>query len=197
MKRRAGILFAGALLALALWSLTAYSADDDGDKKEAQQAILKLVDSMKGNKGDVKAQTAALKKRFDELEPIMWVYKSRKKGGLGIGKDGEDIEQTIGKVGNARAKGWTAKKRLDMRADLAKVADLSRALAEVADLYAKKYNDNNTGKPNPAKWQEYVKQMRKGADELNKAVQGQDAAAIQKAAGNLSASCTNCHSDFR
>jgi len=199
MKRRAAITFAGSMLALGLWSMTAYSADDDETKarKEAQESVLKLVDSMRGNKGDVKARTAALKKKFADLEPIMWAYKSRKKGGLGTGKDGDDIELMIGKVGNARAKGWTPKKRLDMRADLAKVAELSRAITEVADLYAKNYKDNNTGKPDPAKWKEYLKQMRKGADELSKAAKGQDATAIQKAASNLGASCTNCHSDFR
>src|SRR5579859_7927521 len=44
MKRRAGIMFAGALLALTLWSLTGYGADDDDDKqmtKDAQTAVLK------------------------------------------------------------------------------------------------------------------------------------------------------------
>ena len=54
MNRRAGMAFAGTLLALSLWSLTAYSADDDEDKqaiKEAQQAVIKLMESMNGAKG--------------------------------------------------------------------------------------------------------------------------------------------------
>jgi hypothetical protein len=56
MKRCAGITFAGSLLAMSLWSLTAYSADDDDKKanKEAQEAVLKLIDSMNGKKGNVK-----------------------------------------------------------------------------------------------------------------------------------------------
>jgi hypothetical protein len=199
MKRRATILFVGALLALGLWSMTAHSADDDEKKarKEGQEAVLKLVESVNGNKGDVKAQAAAIKKKFDELQPLMWVYKSRKNGGLGMGKGGDDIEVTIGKVGNPQAKGWTSKKRLDMRADLAKAAELSRAMAEVADLYPTNYKEIKRGRPNPALWKEYVKEMRKGADELSKAAKGQDAPAIQKAAANLGASCTNCHADFR
>jgi len=176
--------------------MTAYSQGKN-DKKEAQQAILKLADSMRGNKGDVNAQTAAIKKKFAALEPIMWVYKKRKSGGIGVGKDGDSLEGTIAKVGNPRAKGWTAKRRLDMRADLAKAADLSRAIADVSDLYPKDYNENAKGKPNPALWKKYVAQMRKGADELGKAAKGQDASAIQKAAANLNASCTNCHGDFR
>lgn len=194
MRRRAAITFAGALLGLALWTMTAFSQGNND--KEAQEAILKLVESMRGNKGDIKAQTAAIKKKFDELEPLMWVYKPRKKGGLGIGKDGDGIELTISKVGNPRAKGWTSKKRLDMRGELAKIAELSRAIAEVTDLYPNKYKEIKKGKPNPALWKKYVEQMRKGADELGKAAKGQDAAAIQKAAANLESSCTNCHSDF-
>ena len=155
MIQRAAITFAGASLALVLWSMTAYSQGN----KAAQQDVLKLMDSIRGKKGNVKAQTAAIKKKFEDLEPIMQIYKLRKKGGLGTGKDGDDIEVMIGKVGNAKAKGWTPKKRLDMRADLAKIAELSRAMAEVADLYPKNYNDNNTGKPAPAKWKKYVKEM--------------------------------------
>jgi cytochrome c556 len=126
----------------------------------------------------------------------MWVYKSRKKGGLGIGKDGDDIEVAIGKVGNPRAKGMTPKKILSMKDDLAKTAELSRAVAEVADLYAAQYEDDN-GKKNPAKWKEFMEQMRKGADESSKAAKGDDAAKIQRAVGNLSASCVECHSVFR
>ncbi len=194
MKRRAGITFAGALLALSLWSLTGYSADDDEDKKaikEAQEAVLKLMDSMKSNKGDVKSQAQAMKKKFEELKPIMWVYKPRNKGGIGMGKDGGDIEREIGKVGSRTGK-TSPKKILEMKDDLVKAGEMSRAIAEVADLYANQY-----AKKNPAKWKEYDQDMRKGADELIKAAKGNDVNKIKAAANNLSASCTNCHSDFR
>ncbi|HTU17089.1 MAG TPA: cytochrome c [Gemmataceae bacterium] len=193
MKRRSAILFVGSMLALAFWSMTAYSQPNN--PKQAQQDVLKLVKSMNGNKGNVKAQTAAMKKKYN-LEDIMWFYKPRKKGGIGFGKDGDSIELTIGKVGNPRAKGWTPKKRLAMRADLAKVAEFNRAIAEVADLYANEFNDSK-GKKNPALWKKFVKEMRKGADDLDKAAKGQNAGAIQKAADNLNASCIKCHSEFR
>ncbi len=128
MNRRAGIMFVAGLLALTLWSLTAYSAVDDDDKKankEAQEAVVKLLDSMNGRKGDVKAQAEAIKKKFmEEVKPVMWVYKSCAKGGLGFGKDGDDIEQTIGKIGNARSK-LSPKKVLEMKGELAKAAELS------------------------------------------------------------------------
>src|SRR5215472_5442340 len=164
MKRRAGIVLAGSLLALGLWSLTAYSADDDDEKKlnkEAQEAVIKLMESVKGKKGDVKAQAEAMKKKFEELKPIMWVYKKRSKGGIGFGKDGDDIEQTIGKVGSRTAKGMTPAKIKAMKDDLIKSAEITKAISEVTDLYAGQY-----AKKDAAKWKGYTKEMRKGADDL-------------------------------
>jgi cytochrome c556 len=195
MKRRAGITLMAALLALGLWSLTAYSADDDEEKvrQEAQKAVLKLMDSVNGNKGDVKAQVEAIRKKFDMWEPVMWVYKKKSKGGIGMGKGGEDdIEKTIGKVGSKTAKGMTPAKIKAMKGDLVKAGQISRAIAEVAPLYAKDY-----AKKNPAKWKEYTKEMKKGADELIEAAKGDDVAKIKKAANNLSSSCLSCHGDFR
>lgn len=193
MKRRAGIMLVGSLLSLALWSLTAYSADDDEKKlnKEAQEAVIKLMDSVKNKKGDVKAQAAAMKKKFEELKPIMWVYKPRSKGGIGFGKEGSDIEQTIGKVGSRTSKMSPAKIK-EMKDELIKSAEISKAVAEVTDLYAAQYAKKDT-----AKWKNYTQEMRKGSDELIEAAKGGDVAKIKKAANNLSASCTNCHSDFR
>jgi hypothetical protein len=196
MKRRAGIALAGSLLALGLWSLTAYSADDEDEaklNKEAQEAVIKLMESVKnGKKDDVQAQAAAMKKKFEELKPIMWVYKKRSKGGIGFGKDGDDIEQTIGKVGSRTAKGMGPAKIKAMKDDLIKSAEISRAITEVADLYADQYAKKDT-----AKWKGYTKEMRKGADELIEAAKGGNVDKIKKAANDLSASCTNCHSDFR
>jgi hypothetical protein len=194
MKRRAAITFTAALLGLGLWSITALSADDD-DKKAAQEAVLKLVDAM--NKGgDVKGQIAAITQKFDELEPIMWVYKPKKKGGIGMGKDGvDDIELTLGKIGSPTGKAkLTPQKLAGMKADLIKVGELSRAVALISeqDKYVQNY-----GKKNAAKWKDYTKEMKKGAEELLKAVKSDSVNDVKKAANNLSASCTNCHSDFR
>jgi hypothetical protein len=184
-------MFAGALLALGLWSMTAYSADDEDEKKarkEAQEAVLKLVDSMNGNKGDIKAQAAAIKKKFDELEPIMWIYKPRNKGGLGMGKDGAGIELELGRLSGPKAR-LTPAKIAELKPDLVKAAEISRAIAEVSDLYAPKKD--------VSKWKNYNKEMRKAADELIQAAKGSDPMQVKKAITNLNASCTNCHSDFR
>ena len=194
MKRRAGITLLGTMLALALWAISAYSATEE---EEAQKAVLKLVDSMNGKKGDVKAQTQAIKKQFEELKPIMWVYKPRKKGGLGWGKEGSDIEMKIGSIGSTTSKEkLTPKKVADMKVDLIRAADLSRAIAEVSKLYPEQYKDDN-GKKNPAKWKEYTEKMSKAADELREAAKDGEVAKIKTAANNLKASCTECHGVFR
>lgn len=193
MKRRVVFILLAALFALGLFSLPPSHA---GDEEEAQKAVIKLMDGMENKKGNTKAQTQAIHNKFNQLEPVMRVYKSRKKGGLGFGKDDGDVEQTIGKVGNPRAKGMTAQKRLDMRRDLARAAELSRTMAEIADLYADDYNNSN-GKKDPAQWKNFTAKMRKGADDLSKAAKGNNAAQIQRAAADLSASCTECHGEFR
>lgn len=196
MKRRVGIIVMASLLTLCLWSLTGYSADDDDDKKtrkEAQEAVKKLVESINNNKADVQAQVAAIRKKYDMLEPLMWVYKPRNKGGVGWGKDGSGIEQEIGKLGSASSKiKLTPKKLADLKADLIKTGELSRAVAEIAEAYTDQF-----AKKNPAKWKEYCKDMKKSSDELIAAAKGGDAVKVKKAAGNLNESCTKCHSDFR
>jgi cytochrome c556 len=196
MKRRAGITLAGALLALGLWSLTAYSADDDDEKKvrkEAQGAVIKLMDSMNGGKGEVKAQAETIRKKFDMLEPVMWVYKpsKNKKGGIGMGKDGAGIENELNRLSGVKARPNPAKDA-ELKKDLIKVAEISRAIAEVTDLYAGQY-----AKKDMAKWKRYTKDMKKGADQLIEAAKGGNPAQVKKAITELNSSCTNCHSDFR
>jgi hypothetical protein len=195
MKRRAAITFMAALLGLGFWSITVLSAEDE-EKKAAQEAVLKLVDAMNGKGGDVKAQIAAITEKFDELEPIMWVYKPRNKGGVGMGKNGaDDIELTLGKIGNPKAKAkLTAKKLAEWKDDLIKAGELSKAVAAIAeqDKYTQQY-----GKKDAAKWKNYTKDMKKGGEALIKAVQQGSVLQVIKAANDLSASCTNCHSDFR
>ena|SRR5579875_1693410 len=197
MKRRIAVTFTAALLALGLWSLSALSADDEDEQKaikEAQEAVLKLVDTMNGKGGDIKGQVTAIRKKFEELKPIMWVYKPRKKGGIGMGKDGaDDIELMLGKIGSPTSKvKLTPQKLAAMKDDLIKAGELSKAVAEIADLYAEQY-----AKKDAAKWRSYIKDMKKGSEELIKAVKSGNVTEVKKAANNLSASCTNCHSDFR
>ncbi len=190
MKRRAAVTFAAGLLALGLWSVTAYSQDEDDKKanKEAQEAVLKLVDSMKSKQGNVKSQMDSMKKKFDELKPIMWVYKPRNKGGLGMGKSGAGIENELGRLSGPKGRPNPAK-NAELKKDLIMAAEISKAIAEVTDLYVPKKD--------VAKWKGYTKDMRKASDQLIKTTEGGNAAQVKKAITDLNASCTNCHSDFR
>lgn len=194
MKRRVVITFTAALLGLGFWSMTALSADDD-EKKTGQEAVLKLVDAMSKG-GNTQAQIAAITKKFDELEPLMWVYKSRKKQGIGMGKNGEDdIELTLGKISNPRAKAkLNAQKLALMKADLILTGELSKAIAEIThqDKYTQQY-----GKKDMVKWKGYTKEMKKGAEALIKATKAGNVRQVTDAARILSDSCTSCHSDFR
>jgi cytochrome c556 len=187
-------MFTAALLGLALWSMTALSADDD-EKKAAREAVMKLTETMIRG-GNVQGQIAEITKKFDELEPLMYVYKPRKKGGVGMGKNGEDdIELTLGKIGNPRGKAkLTPQKVTQMKDDLIMTGNLSKAIAEIAghDKYTQQY-----GKKDPKKWKGYIKQMKEGSDELIKAAKGGNVKSVTDAANNLSKSCTDCHSEFR
>jgi hypothetical protein len=185
-------MFAGFGLAMSIGMLTAASgltADDDEQKatKEAQVALIKLMDTM-NNGGAAKDQAEAIHKKFDDLKPVMNVFKPRAKGGLGVGppSKGDGIELKIISLGKKVLAKGEASKQKD---DLIKVAMVSKAVAEVADLYPPKKDVD--------KWKKYDEEMRKGADELIQTAKSGDPKSIKNAANNLNASCTNCHSDFR
>jgi cytochrome c556 len=194
MNKRKWATLAGLLLALGTWATVATTgqgrADDDEDKqavKEAQGEILKLMDTMaKG--GSPAPGAAAIKKKFAELKPSMYVFKPRKNGGLGIGPpmQGDGIElKIIALSKKAPAPAAVAANA----ADYVKMAEVSKAMAEVAAQYPPKKNVDD--------WKQYNDAMRKGADQLIAAAKKGDPEAIKKAATNLNASCTDCHSKFR
>ena len=85
MKRNA-IAAGGLFLVLAAsWCLPGGNrADETFDKeaKEAKKQIVELARLVEKGK-DVSALAAAMKEKFDEIDPIMWSFKSKSKGGLG------------------------------------------------------------------------------------------------------------------
>jgi hypothetical protein len=195
MYRRFRVTFAGFGLALGIGLLTAassQSADDEDLKatKDAQVAILKLMDATSKG-GNAKAELEAIKKQFpDELKPLMNIFKPRFKGGLGVGPPGKSdgIEMKIISLGDRRKR--LSKADVDkQRDDLLKIAEVSKALAEIADMYPPKKDVD--------KWKKLDEDMRKGADELIAAVKQGDPKAVKTAAANLNASCTDCHGAFR
>jgi cytochrome c556 len=167
------------------------TADEDEDEikatKEAQVAVVQMVEAMR--KGDsCKEQAEAIHKKFPDLKPVMNIFKPSSKHGLGVGPKGpgDGIEQ---RIINWSTKTQSRSDAARNRPAMERAAEVSRAMAEVADVYLPKKD--------VSKWKKYCQEMRDGADELMKSARGGDPKAIKTAATNLNGSCTSCHGDFR
>ena len=201
MSRFARRLIAGAVLAAGIWCAAAapgFSADDEEETKavqKAQQGILKLKD-MNGAAAKAEAKAIAEEARKagggDEgLKFVMRAYKPRNKGGIGVGAAGKSIELEIISLSKRRLPAADVAKQ---KADLEKIAGISKAIAEVTHYYTPK--TRKAGK-DPKDWTKYTDEMTKGSEELAKAAKAGNAQEIKTAATNLNASCTNCHGTFR
>jgi Cytochrome C' len=200
MSRIARRLAAAAVLALGIWcaaSSPGRGADDEEEAKavkEAQQGILKLT-KMNGDaaKTQAKAIAGAARKAAggaDEgLKFVMRANKPKAKGGVGVGPKGESIELKIIALSKRVSPDDAAKSE-----DLGKIADISKAISEVAYYYTPK---TGVAGKDPKDWTKFAAQMKQGSEELAKAAKGGKAPEIKKAANDLNASCTNCHSTFR
>jgi cytochrome c556 len=184
------MVLAAGIVVLAI-SSTFSACDEEEQKatKEAQQDILKLVDAKDKGNGDAKAQVEAIHKKYDELKPVMNIFKPRDKGGIGVGPKGkgDGIELRIKAWGSKRPPSPTDLKR--MANEIERAAKIALAVADVADLYVPKKD--------PDKWKKYNQDMREGAEEWAKAARSGDPAQFKKASNKLDASCTDCHGDFR
>src|SRR5690242_9387004 len=101
MNRRTWVTLAGLLLALGIWTVavpTGQGADEEDKEvvKEAQGAVIKLMEAMEKG-GDGKKEADGIRKKFDALKPSMYVFKPRDKGGIGVGPamKGDGIELKI------------------------------------------------------------------------------------------------------
>jgi hypothetical protein len=193
MNRFVRGLASGSVLALAILFVVAVPvALADDDAKAAQKDVLDLAKASEEGKPIDKARLEAIKKKYDDLDTIMHSYKPRDKGGIGVGPKGKSdgIEIKLNNLG----KKPLAKMQLDKEADeLIKVAHINAAIADITKLYVPKPK----GGKGPKEWNEYAEAMKKSSLEFAKAVKSGDPKAVQKAANNVNASCTNCHSDFR
>src|SRR5947209_6127370 len=149
MRRHARGMAVGVLLALplAFLAISAGRGDEDDDKaiKEAQEAIVKMA---KANNGDAEKQAAELAKKA-ELINVMQVFKPRNKKGLGWNAKGEGIETKI----IAMAKRPLSKGDLGTQEeDLIKMAEVTRAVAEVAYHFTPKVKKADK---DPADWKKY------------------------------------------
>ncbi len=82
-------------------------------------------------------------------------------------------------------------------ANLIQMADIAKAIGEIADLRTPPKNDPKDPKRTVVAWKRFTKMEKDGAQELIDAVKANDAAKVSDATKNLYSSCTNCHSVFR
>ncbi len=191
MRRHAWLVPGVALLTVAVGFLSVGRArDDDDDEKAAAAAspdVQKLADSV-GIPAALKKQAGMMEKKY-ELKPIMWGFKPKAKGGLDLSGIPEGIELKLISLGKKPLKTLPAE-----AADLQKMTQVTRGVAEVTPSYAGKF----TKTPAEAKtWQGLADDMKKGSDELAAAIKASDPKAVQKAANDVNTSCNDCHTKFR
>jgi len=198
MSRHARALIFGSTLMLVIGLLTQSTttrADAEEDKaiKEAQEDTIELAKAIEAGK-DTKAITARMKKKYDELNTIMQVFKPSTKKGLGTGiggkGPGDGIEAKIIKLGKSAPRAEDLAKQ---KAALIKMAYINLAIAEVA----KHYPPKPKGGKGPKEWNQHNAEMKKSAQDLIDAIKSGDPKKVKEVAQNLNSSCNNCHTDFR
>ncbi len=192
MRRHAWLLSAVGALALGV-SLLAVARGrdkDEDDKLKAAAAAAPDVNKL----ADAAADPAALKKAAaaiaakDELLPIMWAFKPQAKGGLVAG---QGIELKLIGLGK---KALPASALAAQAAELKRMAEISRGIAEVTPDYASKF----TKSPKEAsQWKGYAEEMKKASDEMLAAVKANNPKSIKDAVNHVNASCNDCHTAFR
>jgi hypothetical protein len=181
------------LLAVALLGGGDARAAADEETKKAQADILDLAKKIADGK-NVAADTAAIKKKYEDLNTLMHAYKPSPKGGIGTGlepKAGDGIEIKIINLGKRVLQPATLKKE---EAVLTKIGYINAALADITTHYA-------PAKPKAGKgakeWKQHCSDMKEASLELIKAAKASNPMQVKTAAIKLNDSCNNCHSDFR
>jgi hypothetical protein len=195
MTRAAWIMMAGLCLALSLAAVGLRGGDPEDEHlnkevKEATQALVQMLETT-GKTGNGKSEAKAIHAKFSKrLKPVMWAaFEARKKGGIGAGPEGpkDGIEERVLQWDSPRSRPLGRDDIIKQKGTLQRVAEVSRAMADVTAEYAPKNS--------LAKWKQYTDAMRKAAEELSRGTTAGDAAMVKKAIANLHGSCTDCH-DF-
>jgi hypothetical protein len=189
----------GAVLVLGIWVMgmagtAGADADDDKAILAAQKDVVALArDIEKGaDAKKVARKAAAIKKKYEDLNHVMQLYKPTPKKGLGVlpkGK-GDGIELKIIALTKRAPKTDLTKYQKEY---LFKLGYVNLAMAEVTRLYVPKPKGGKTEKD----WKQSCDDMAKATKELIGALNKSDPKAVKKAADNLNNACNTCHGDFR
>jgi hypothetical protein len=189
MNRNA--IAAGALfLVLALWYLPGGNRADESYEKEAREVKKEIVEMARlVEKGkDISARAVAMSKKYDDLDPIMWCFKAKSKGGIGAGKTFS--EQSIElKIIRLSRQILTREQLANQKSDLIRIAAVSAAVAEVTAHYGPEVG----GRRKREEWKKLATEMKKFSLELMAAVKAGDPRKVRRAASKLSDSCLPCH----
>jgi cytochrome c556 len=190
------LALAALLLAIALVGrgspARAFDADEDKLIKEAQKDVLELTKAIESGK-DGKDIVARMKKKYEDLNTIMQIYKPSTKKGLGIGPKGpgDSIETKIINLGKRAPSAAILAKQKN---DLIKMVYINLAMVEVTLQYTPTKDKGSKG---AKEWKQHTADMKKGSKELLEAIKSGDPKKVKAAANNLNSSCNNCHTDFR
>ncbi|MFO0927540.1 MAG: cytochrome c [Gemmataceae bacterium] len=181
------LLTLGLVLATGQNSARAYE-DDKETIKAAQKDLVDLAKAIDDGK-DGKEQAAAIRKKYEDLAPIMHIYKPSTKGGIGIGTKGAGDGMEL-KIINLGKRAPAAKDK----DDIVKIGQLNIAIGEVTKLYAPAKPKGGKGAKD---WTQHCEDQIKASKDLIAAAKSGAAAKVKAAANNLNNACNNCHSDFR
>jgi hypothetical protein len=182
-----------ACLVLATADRAARGADKDDDKKKEEEAKKLAKIKAAGEAVDLltkgKMNAADIVKTHD-LEFVMYSFKPNNKGGLGAG---DGFEVRLRKLAAAK-KDMTKDALAAEAAELTRLAEVSKAIAELIEKYPLPKAEKDK---NPKDWVKFNKEMKQGSIEFLEAVKTMNPEAVRKSAGALNGACVNCHRVFR
>ena len=189
-----------ALLVAGLGLLTAARArgDEEEEQIKAAQAaaadVAKLADAA-NDPDELKKLAQAVARKYDDLGPIMGQMKPAAKGGMMIGKPGafpaDSAELALLQLAKKPPR---ADQMAAQAAELTRLAEVIRGIAEMPPYYATKYA------PRPRvrdRWNALAGDMSEWGHELLVVVKKNDADSLRKVVTRLSRSCNDCHTAFR
>jgi hypothetical protein len=198
-------------LSLGLAALMAFSKagardgpDDIEIPKDIRDSVNKMADDVGKDKKIDKDAAQFFKDHNLDLKKTMWVFKPREKdgkGGFGVGPKPDPtgtvpdgIDAWITTYGNPRRKAFTDKELAKLAPDLERLADVTRAMAEIAEQFTPK---KKMAGMDPKDWKESNEKMKEWSTKLKVAIKAKKPDDVKKAFENLYSSCTDCHGVFR
>jgi cytochrome c556 len=194
--------------ALGVCFLAAASGRDDDPEKVKQEKmkkaavvrepVLKLADAVTGKEDDAKKLAAEIAGKYD-IEFVMWQFKPREDGGLGVSPDpnaprpDNSVELKIIALSSTKTP-VTAKALAAQKKDLVRMMHVTAAIALVAPNYAPKKDEPDK---KIADWLKLSAAMKKGSQDLLDAINAENPESVQKTALRLSSTCDECHTKFR